>query len=249
MTQIRIFLIVILMTGVSVSSWSQSESNPDNKILYRKERSAFITVHTGGWGLGYRTGKHITGYKKRMFEFEAVGMKHPKEIKMTSYYENSRSFIYGKLNSIFIIRGGYGRQRILNSKPYWGGVEVRFLWFGGVSLAIAKPVYLYVVRYVDDNGNQEVVTERYDPYKHSIDEIYGKASFFKGFDKLSIYPGAYLKTGLSFEYGADDRFLKSLECGLTGDIYPKAVPIMAFNKNNNYFLSLYLALHIGKRKN
>ncbi|MEI6765845.1 MAG: hypothetical protein WCM76_09405 [Bacteroidota bacterium] len=249
MKNFRILFVFLFVFGFCAVSWSQSPSNIDNKILYRKERSAFIEVHTGGWGLGYRTGKHITGYKKRMFEFEAIGMKHPKELKITSYYENSRNFIYGKLNSVFILRGGYGRQRVLNGKPYWGGVEVRFLWFGGVSIALAKPVYLYIVKYIDENGNQDIVTERYDPYNHAITDIYGRASFFKGFDKMSVYPGAYFKTGLSFEYGADDRLLKSLECGIAGDIYPKAVPIMAFNKNNNYFLSLYLSLHIGKRKN
>ncbi len=240
--------IIILLLLPGLEARAQSPSNVDNKILFRKEWSCYLLAHTGGWGFGYRNGKHKTYLRKRMWEAEFVTMKHPKEKRVVSEYENNRSFIYGKLNSLYIFRGAYGVQRVLNGKPYWGGVELRWFMYGGVSLGITKPVYLYIVKLNEETGLYDVVVERFNPEEHNIQQIYGRGSFFKGFDHLGFYPGVYGKTGLNFEYGADDQLLKSLECGATLDYYPLAVPMMAFTPKQNLFLSLYISFHLGKRK-
>ena len=52
--------------------------------------------------------------------------------------------MYGKLNYLFVLRPGIGIQNVINSKPYWGGVEIRYFYYGGLSLGFTKPVYLYV---------------------------------------------------------------------------------------------------------
>jgi hypothetical protein len=248
--KLKILIILLVSLTFLVGEVSgQSESNLDNKILYRKEWSGYLMVHTGGWGIGYRNGKHKTGFRKRMWEVEFVSMKHPKEKRVVSYYENSRSFIYGKLNSMYILRGAYGMQKIVNGKPYWGGVELRWFLYGGVSLALTKPVYLWIVKFNEETGMNDKVVERFDPEKHYITDIFGRGPFFKGFDHIGFYPGIYSKTGLNFEYGSNDEFLKAIECGAILDYYPLAVPIMAFNHKSNLFLSLYLSLHFGKRKN
>lgn len=234
---------------ILVSPAIAQEEISETKILFRKEYSVYGMIHTGGWGLGYRNGKHVTGYKKRMWEGEILGMKHPKEYRIISFYENSKSFFYGKLNSFYILRGGYGRQHILNSKPYWGGVEVRMFYYGGISVGLTKPVYLYIVKFNEDTGEASIVTEKFDPVRHYIGDIYGRGPFTKGFDELGLHPGLYLKTGFNFEYGADDEFLKSLECGIAVDGYYKDIPIMAFNENQKLFTSFYVSIHFGRRKN
>ncbi|HOH84768.1 MAG TPA: hypothetical protein PLI16_09175 [Bacteroidales bacterium] len=242
-----LLLSILLLSGPVI--FAQSESNIDNKILYRKERSGFIMVHSGGFGVGYRSGKHKTYFRKFMWEVEGLNIKHPKEHKTQSYYENSKNFIYGKLNSFFAVRGGVGQQHILNGKPYWGGVEVRLFYFGGLSLGITKPIYLNIVKFDETTGQSYLSLERFDPNIHSVYDIYGKASFFKGFNKIGVYPGIYTKVGLSFEYGAEDTFLKALECGVFADCFYKNVPIMAFQKNQFLFANVYLSLHFGVRKN
>lgn len=243
------YKILILILFFPIIIFGQSSTNIDKKVLFRKEKSGYIFVHNQGWGLGYRFGKHLTYFKKRMFEFELTTMKDPKEKKIRSYYDNSKSFFYGKLNTIFMLRGGMGLQRIITNKPYWGGIEIRFFFGGGISLAIAKPVYLYIYE-VDTSGKElDKVLKRYDPKNQSILDIEGRGPFLKGFDNLSIYPGAYIKLGFNFEYGSDDKFLKALETGIACDAYPIPVPIMAFNNPHYYFLTFYLALHFGKRSN
>jgi hypothetical protein len=234
---------------LSDSLFAQSESNLDNKILFRKEWSCYGFVHTEGWGIGFRSGKHKTYLRKHMWEVEFSTMKHPKEKRVTSYFDNYRSYIYGKLNSVYLFRGGYGVQRVLNGKPYWGGVELRWFFYGGATLGITKSVYLYVMEYNAETNRNEIVAERYDPDKHILENIIGRGPYFKGFNHMGIYPGIYAKTGLNFEYGVNDALLKGIECGVTFDYMPLGVPIMAYNNKNNYFLSLYLGLHLGKRTN
>ena len=163
------------------------QNGEDVNVLYRNESSFGIFGHTaGGIGIGYRRGQHVSGTRKRMLEVEAQNFKHPKEVKsVNSYFENSKGFNYGKLNSFFIIRPGVGFQNILYQKSDKKSVEIRYSYFLGASLAFAKPVYLEIVR---DPQDGVVSTERYDPEVHSIDVIYGKAPFFKGVDKTKIYP-------------------------------------------------------------
>ncbi|MFH0867252.1 MAG: hypothetical protein V1904_13740, partial [Bacteroidota bacterium] len=146
-------------------------------------------------------------------------------------------------------RGGMGRQKVINSKPYWGGVELRFFYYGGISIGFLKPVYLYILYETDTPYFYTYQIERYDPQKHFGENIFGRASFFQGFGKIKPLPGIYLKTGLNFEYGAYDETIKAIECGITVDAYPKPVPIMAFNTKKNIFLSLYLSIHFGTRRN
>jgi len=242
-----LILSLLILSGLMV--FAQSESNLDNKILYRKERSGFIMVHTGGFGLGYRSGKHKTYLRKFMWEVEGLSIKHPKEYKVSTYYENNKNFIFGKLNNFFVVRGGVGQQHILNGKPYWGGIEVRLFYYGGLSLGITKPIYLYIVKFDELTRESYLSLERFDPDVHLITDIYGKGPFFKGFNKIGVYPGIYAKVGLSFEYGAEDTFVKALECGVFVDCFYKNVPIVAYQKNQFLFTNVYLSLHFGKRKN
>ncbi len=246
---LRLFIFLSFLSSfLFTNGQSTSDSLNNAKVLLRKEQSGFAMIHTSGFGFGYRNGTHITGYKKRMFEVEITGMKNPKEIRVNSGLQDAKSYIYGKENAFFILRGGIGVQKIINSKPYWGGVELRYFYYGGVSLGILKPIYLYILN-VDSLNIYTLSIQRYNPAIHTSDNIYGRAPFFQGFDKISLMPGIYFKAGLNFEYGAYDKTLKAIEVGIALDAYTKDVPIMAYVNNRNYFVSLYLSFHFGSRKN
>jgi len=248
--KIKISILIIFFIGFSIIAFSQSESNIDGNILLRRERSVSINIHSAGWGFGYRSGKFINGFKKRMTEIEFVTMKHPKEIKTTNpYYENSRSYFYGKLNNLYIGRFSYGIQKVINNKPYWGGAEVRFFYYGGASLGFVKPVYLYIINESSSDNEILLTVEKYNPDKHQIQDIYGKGPFGKGIDKMKLYAGVFAKIGLNFEYGDWNKSIKALEAGIILDYYPKAIPIMAYNDDINLFLSFYISFNFGKRFN
>jgi hypothetical protein len=66
-------------------------------------------------------------------------------------------------------------------------------------------------------------------------------------DKTSIYPAGYAKFALSFEYADRYNDLKAIETGVVADMYPKAIPMMAFNKLQQVYVSVYLKMIWGKK--
>jgi hypothetical protein len=199
-------------------------------------------------GGNFRRGVNKTYFNSRIFEVEFVSMKHPKQIRVINpYYYNAKSYVYGKLNHVYILRAGYGFKKLLNRKPYWGGIELRVLYMGGISLAFAKPVYLYFW----DETYSYVKEEKYNPdnYYHNSEYIYGRAPFTDGLGELKVYPGIFAKAGLNFEFGALNSKIRALEAGGVVEYFPKAIPIMAFNPAQNFIVTFYLNFSLGKRYN
>lgn len=253
-----LLIISFLFTSISgfsqdssgVSTPSSVNSDDDVTILYRHEASGGLTVHSNGWGVTFKSGKHLTGFRKRILDFEIISMSHPKEYRTPSAYDGAKSFIYGKLNNVFIIRGGWGYQNVLFGKAERSGVEVRLNYYGGFDLGLAKPVYLDIIE--DDPNNpsdsfQVLVSKRYDPKdpSQSIDQIYGGSSFFKGFGQMSLYPGVYGKMAISFEYAGWQQKIAALETGVMVDFFPKAIPIMAYNPYQNVYFNFYISILWG----
>ena len=230
-------------------------------LLYRKEMAASLSLHTLGYGLGFRLGQNKTYFKKRMLEFDLLEMKSPKETKIyNEYIPNARQYVYGKENNVYILRAGFGQQKLLNRKPYWGGVEVRFFCYGGPTLSLAKPVYLYIAYYTQQDmfTYYDLQLEKYDPEKHfpyrgyynNADcDIAGRGPFLEGFSDIKLYPGLYAKSGFSFEFGEYNQRIKALETGIIVDFLPKAIPIMAFKDPYHYFVTAYISFSLGKRYN
>jgi len=248
-------LILFLLVAASTSSYAQFDTeitdSLENKILYNRQKTYGIVLHNLGMGLVYRTGKRLSIFKTRMYEIEFVSMKSYKQVKMINpYVINSKRYVYGKTNDAFFLRANVIWKKLLNRKPYWGGVEVRFMYGGGLSIGIAKPYYLFVIKDISSSGQTfSIVPERYDPDKHSNTDIYGRAPFSKGFNEITIHPGLHLKTGLNFEFGTQSTKIKSLEIGAAIDILPGGLTIMFNNDNQIFFPALYLSFSLGKRFN
>ncbi len=253
--------IFLFISGTALSASAQDaltvlEQGGDLNVLYRNEASFGVLAHSsGGFGLNYRRGKHVTAKRKRILEFEAVNIRHPKEVKTVNpYFENSKGFYYGKMNSVFILRPGFGYQNTLFRKADVKSVEIRYIYMIGPSLAFAKPVYLEILHDTPQPFIFDLTTEKYNPGNpnHSFDNIYGRAPYFKGFEEMKVYPGLFAKFGLSFEFADLHDDLKVIETGITVDAYPKIIPIMASTtnspvKNQQVYTSLYLSFIFGKK--
>jgi hypothetical protein len=244
----KFLLFFIFFAPALYAQQNPFEYEEEKPPLLKNEFTFGVNVHTSGWGFDFRRARNLTVDKKRLFEAEIVNMKHPKETRSVNpYFDNAKSFFYGKLNSLTVIRAAVGQQQVLFSKAEKGGVEVRLNYTGGLSLGIAKPVYLNILYPTAFEGEYQVVVEKYDPSKHYVDNIYGRAPFTEGLSEIRPYPGGFAKLGLCFEYGTYSDDIKCIETGITVDAYAKKVPIMALTENSQFFFNFYINLLYGRK--
>lgn len=233
--------------GYGQVQYDEFDTISDN-VLLRREMTGGILLHNQGVGVNFRIGKNVSFFKSRILELEFVSIKHPKQIRVINpYYFNARSYVYGKLNHVYALRATYGIKKLLNRKPYWGGIELRYFISGGASLAIMKPVYLYFW----DETYTLIREEKYDPGNpyHGSEYIYGRAPYTRGLGELKVSPGVLAKAGLNFEFGKYNSKIRALEAGAVAEFFPISIPIMAQNNPQNFFLTFYIAFHFGKRYN
>ena len=246
MKRLLIFLAALLVWTNSLKS--QGDLDEQQKIFLRNEKSFGIQLNSDGLGFGYRIANRTNYRNKNILEFELGTIKHPREYKLSSYYDGT-SFVFGKKNFPMYLRASIGRQRELYPKADLGGVSIRLLYSAGPTLAVYKPVYYKVeVNRVLISYNPmiwQIITE---DEKFDLDagqDIYGRASFFKGFNEIGIIPGVFAKTAFAFEYSKADKIIHAIEVGANLNAYLKEIPIMATNDNKIVFFSLFVSYRFG----
>lgn len=248
--QVVIFSMVFSL--ISFLLYAQGELVDEPKILFRNESSFGLALTSTGWGANYVFGKHINNRNKDLYEIQFVEIKHPKEVKSTNpYYPNQKRFVFGKVNSFYNLRFGYGKQKKLFSKVDRGGIEIRMFYTGGLSLGFEKPIYYEVIDSLAIVNNVSYLitgTTKFNPNIHSPYDIIARAGFLKGVNETKLVPGIYGNMGFGFEFSESDKVLNSLEAGLTIDLFPKSIEIMS-DKDKFYFVSLFVCYRFGKVKN
>ena len=252
----KVLLIAFFVFGITAlnrvfaQDLAVADTTPDN-VLLERQWGVGLQINTNGWGIRYRWGKNMSALRQWMWEIEFNSYKDTKEVRVINpYYPDAKSYIYGKLNYLYFLSAGTGQQFIITRKPYWGGVQLSAVVYGGFSLGITKPVYLYIIVPLPPDGTMyELREQRYNPDLHTTDNIYGRASFFSGILDLGFYPGLYVRGGMEFEFGNLNKRPKALETGAVLTFSPIAVPVMAYNPKQSLFLTLYVSMTFGKRFN
>lgn len=221
----------------------------EKTTIYETELSGGLSIHTNGFSGIFRYGKFLTAFSKRIIELELATIKHPKEIRSIYPFEdNVRGYIYGKVNSVFALRPSIGYHKVIVPKQSIKGVSVTLITQFGVSLGMAKPVYLNIIEREASSNTTIIVKRKYDPEEHEQGIIYGRASFLNGFNELKLYPGLFGKFGFQFDFAGDRSQLRAIEAGLKVDGYFQQIPIMAFTGNRAIYPNLYLAFFMGSRE-
>ncbi|MEO7081575.1 MAG: hypothetical protein ABIY71_08605 [Flavobacteriales bacterium] len=245
-----LILILLALSGCAFAQAQESIYDDAARTLYSHEMYGGPLIHGDGWGVTFQYGKYATAKDRNMFGIDIVSMKHPKEIKsFNPNYQDARGYFYGKLNSMIIVRPTYGRKHRIAEKIRKSAVEVNYVWGIGPSLGLLKPVYLQIGE--PDFPYQVIVTEKYDATKHFADNIFGRASWFKGLGEINLYPGAFGRFAFNFEYAGNNTGIRALEVGASMDAYAEKVPQMAdledVGINKQFFLEFYIAMHFGAK--
>ncbi len=243
----KIFPIILALI-LPLLAFSQKADEIKKQALLKYERSFGINFNSDGWGVSYRFGKAKTYTNKKTWDINIGVIRDSKQKRQIYEGTNTaKSFFYGKLIHLYNLQVLRGNQKIIAEKPYWGGVEIRWFYYGGLNIGFAKPVYLYVLN--SNNQNNQISLEKYDPQLHLLEDIYGRGPYTKGLSELSIHPGLTFKMGLNVEFGPFQEKTKALEAGFIIDSYAIPVQIMALNDPDYYQIRLFLAFRFGSRYN
>lgn len=220
----------------------------EERIVYSRQSTTHLILHSQGFGAGFKTGRIRSINRTTLWEAEVVSLHALNEIKilnMASY--QARPFIYGKLNSTFVARFGYGEERRIFGKPYWGGVETSWTFEGGASLALLKPYYYYVITYVPTSSGYESIVEEqtFTPTA----EIVGKAPFTTGIGQTRLSPGVHASAGMRFEFGKSRTHIQAINVKAVVEGFPLGARIMEGQRNPWLYLTLHLSYNWGSRFN
>jgi hypothetical protein len=236
---------VILLALFCGPLLAQGELDQQDRTFWRNERSIGAALNSDGWSVIYRELRQTKPSNRYFIEGSVEGFKHPKEIKLSNYYfQNPGSFVFGKLNSTWTIGAGAGWQQEIFEKHDLGGVSVSWFAGGGATLLFAKPIYYKIIVLVDKDY-YTIEEQKFDLTIHQPLDIMSKASFFKGFNEIKLYPGLYARGGFNFEYSRNDRITHTIEVGASLHAFTKTIPIMASDDNRQVFPAIFVSYRIG----
>jgi hypothetical protein len=239
-----LFMFSLSRVVVGQSDLLGSTEGSTLNVLYRNDASVKVYADTRGFGLLYRRGKHVTGKSRSFYEIDVQSLKHPKEVKVSGTADTRKRFVYGKLNSVFLLRGSIGIQNIIFGKADNKAVEVRFSYSAGPTFAFAKPYYYQLP---NSYKAADAVEVKFNNESFTQDSVVGKGRFSTGLGETKIYPGLNAKFNLSFEFANYTNLIRAIETGITIDYFPKALPIMARNPAENVIITLHVGFVIGKK--
>lgn len=241
----KLLIIAVVFLYGAITAFAQGDLNEQQKVFFRNERSFAFLLNSDGLGLSFREAKRINFLNKRILEIDLGTLKHPKEYKVSNIYATGAgSFVFGKLNSVIYLRGGLGNQHEIYKKADLGGVAIRYFYSAGPVIAFYKPIF-YRVLYPISLNDYEIREEKFDVSIHQPDQIYSKASFFKGIGETKALPGIYGKAGFNFEYSKEDKVIHAIEIGAQINAFPKTILIMASPDNKSIFFSLFVSYRFG----
>lgn len=243
-------LAPIVLSAQEIAIGNDDSRPIEERVVYSHESTMHLTINNQGLGLGYKSGKIRSIYKTSYWNFELSYLRSLKQVKLIGLF-SATSFVYGKMNDALSLRCGYGVSRQIYGKPYWGGVELRWLYEAGAELALLKPYYYYVVVAEPTGTGVYTQVRKYDTFDHVDEwiEIIGRAPFKYGFNEIKFRPGVYVKGGMEFEIGTSRLRAQSIEVGGVVEYFPQGLILMANNPRAYVIPTLYLSYNWGSRYN
>ncbi|MFT3911870.1 MAG: hypothetical protein QM737_20765 [Ferruginibacter sp.] len=229
-----------------------AKQEEEGVIKYRKHTVFGIKLTTDGYGGFLEIARARSVKKALLFQLDIAERKHPKEEKQqnpSDFYGATSPLIYGKINFFYPVKLGVQQQFLLGNKGNKNGVSITANVGGGFVAGLLRP---YLLEVQDDTlGATKYVG--FDPNDSTggvflNGPVLGGPNLSKGWDKMKLTPGVYLKSAFRFDFGKYNEMVNAIEVGVMGEYYSKSIPQMARNKAYHFFFSAYVSIIFGKRK-
>jgi hypothetical protein len=257
----------VLMINVSLFGMAQVQ-NPSrqakrnekqkkiNAIIKQEEEG--VTYFKSHWAQGLKlVNDGVGGWieyamirqprKSILFQLDVSERKHVKEEKLQNEFAPTAPVIFGKVNYFYPVKLGAQKQWVVGNKGNRNGVSISTNIGGGVSLGVLRP---YLVEVNKGNGVSEFVgyNSPDSVYFVNLSSIQGGPDLSKGWNKIKITPGLYLKSAARFDYGRYNEMISAVEVGGFAEWYTSKIQQMIDIKQNQFFLGAYVSVIFGKRK-
>ena len=261
------FLLVVCSLGAQGTFQPRQIEDQRQGVVYDKEMTIdFRIAGSRSYEIGLNFGKLQTYYKTRYFHIGIGEIRHAREKRVSDEVPSSqggvipRSYIYGKQNQLYAVRGGLGQKRYFTEKARRKGVALGISYEAGPTLGLLKPYYLEVYQesaIFQTNTRPIRYTEQTAENFTSRDDIFGYSGWGVGLSEIRPIPGAHAMLAVHLDWGAFEEYVKAVEAGIMLDLYLKKVPIMVDGagidrpeavENRPFFLNLFVNLQLGKRR-
>lgn len=254
---LRLILTLLVLAAFPLISQAQIAPKEEVGLIYNRETTFNFRLATNrSFGVGMEWGRLRTYNKTKTLSLSLSEMKHPKEQRQSaapSVRRSARPFVYGKRNSLFVLRSGWGAKHYYSEKAKQKGVAVGINYSFGPSLGLLKPYYLTINLEGANAGTGRPTAVKYSE-KNKADflnnsKILGAAPFTQGLGELSFIPGGTASIAYHMDWGAFDEMVKALDIGLVVDVFARKTPIFVGDEQNKQvFFNFFLNLQFGKRK-
>lgn len=258
MTLVRkIIVLLFFVVCVCLSMYAQGEFADDREASRYNVNQFGAKINTNGFGFMYTFAQRVNYKLRRNYEVEYDYVKNLKEVKMintyfSSYFNNIKRFVFGKVNSVHNIRFGYGYNWMIFDKRDKNSVSIHLQANAGFSFAFEKPIYYEMVDSMTILNN----TASYYYSRHKFDDYYSgkafdiitKAPFSTGLNEIKVRPGNYIKLDFSFDFARNAMTVSAVEVGGIVDFYYWPVTIM-HDQPHNFMWSMYIAYQFGRKYN
>ncbi|MFK8058336.1 MAG: hypothetical protein AB8F78_19580 [Saprospiraceae bacterium] len=251
-------IISLLVVGFTASAQEvlmpKAYENTNVGIVYDREVSFPMTIHTNGFHAAVNVGKLKSYYKTSYMGVSLGHLKHPREYKRAdpgSRFQGRSSYVFGKQNSLIPVRAYKGWKRYYSGKDKRRGVALGTSFEVGLTAGLVKPYVLFIAREGNSDGTENRLFT-YDENPEAFadrERIEGAGGLRRGWSNLSILPGINAKAALHLDWGAFDELMRAVEAGIMVDVFPRNVDLLIPPADNTpLFINFYLALHLGKRR-
>jgi hypothetical protein len=195
-------------------------------------------------GIFFRYSPNINQKLIKSGQIEFVNVRHPKEIKTPSSISGN-SYIFGKMNYLFVLRSQFCFEKVLFRKDPNEGVQINALVGLGPSFGIIKPYHI-----IYEYNKDQFRNEPFDPQKHyNVNRIAGSGGMLSGVGNSKLTLGANFKSSLNFEFGTFGNGATGVEIGFLAEAFPEYIYLVPWSPpTRKYFISGFINLYYGWRR-
>jgi hypothetical protein len=241
-----------------IKQWKQHIENWGMNDVYKHQLSVGGKLNSNGWSGGIYYLHKVEPDSKVLWQLTFSEVKHDKQVKQQKENKafpelgEGTPFIFGKINNVYALQLGYGREQLLLPGIVEGNLSVSFRYSIGFSLAMLKPYYLKLlhVDYSQPNPIATMTEEKYvvgNAYFLDSKNILGSSKWSKGLNETKLIPGLFGELAFVIEPAHNKAFIETITLGANGSFYTKKLPVMADIKSYPYQACLFVGLSLGKK--